>query len=104
MFMESLSSFVPLFVAIISFCALFTALGLLFSILLRPIKKDIARLEANQKKLEANQNKLEANQNKLEANQNKLEANQNKLFDELKGIKQDLKLLHEIALSLKKNQ
>ena len=46
--------------AIIAFCAVFSALGLLFSVLLGPIKKDIAKLEAGQAKLEAGQVKMEA--------------------------------------------
>ena len=49
--MEGLTAFTPLLVSIIAFCATFTALGLLFNILLGPLKKDIAKLEKGQEKI-----------------------------------------------------
>ena len=62
--------FTPLFQATIAFCAVFTALGLMFNILLKPVKENMARLE---KDLRENMAKLENNQTRLENNQIKLE-------------------------------
>ena len=47
-----MESFIPLFQATIAFCAVFTALGLLFNLLLRPVKENQARLEADITKLD----------------------------------------------------
>ena len=55
--------FTPLFQAVIAFCAVFTALGLMFNILLKPVKENMARLEKDMKE---NLNKLESNQGRLE--------------------------------------
>ncbi len=62
--------FTPLFQAVIAFCAVFTALGLMFNILLKPVKENMARLEKGMKE---NMNRLENNQIKLENNQARLE-------------------------------
>lgn len=43
--MEAIQYFLPLFIILISFCAIFTALGLLFNILLNPVKENQARME-----------------------------------------------------------
>ena len=39
--MDLLTHFMPLFTAIIAFCSFFGALGLVFKMLLSPVKKDI---------------------------------------------------------------
>ena len=46
-----MESFTPLFQAVIAFCAVFTALGFLFNLLLRPVKENQARLEADIKEV-----------------------------------------------------
>ncbi len=43
--MEFLTIIMPLFTAIIAFCSVFGALGLLFRILLNPVKEDIHNLK-----------------------------------------------------------
>ena len=49
--MEYLVTMGPLFVAIIAFCAVFSGLGLLFNMLLAPVKRDIEALKKGQKEL-----------------------------------------------------
>lgn len=65
--------FIPLFQAVIAFCAVFTALGLMFNILLRPVKENMARLEKDMKE---NMTRLENNQGRLEKD---LKTTQNSL-------------------------
>ena len=48
-----MENFTPLFQAVIAFCALFTALGFLFNLLLRPVKENQVRLEADIKEVKA---------------------------------------------------
>ena len=45
--------FVPLATFIIAFCAVFSALGLMFNILLKPVKDNQARIESEQKEIKA---------------------------------------------------
>ena len=44
-----MSEFVPLATFVIAFCAVFSALGLMFNILLKPVKDNQARMESEQK-------------------------------------------------------
>ena len=46
--MEAIAALIPLFITIIALCAVLTALGFIFNVLLTPVKKDILRLEQNQ--------------------------------------------------------
>lgn len=46
--MEAIAALIPLFITIIALCAVLTALGFIFNVLLTPVKKDIMRLEQNQ--------------------------------------------------------
>ena len=48
-----MSEFVPLATFIIAFCAVFSALGLMFNILLKPVKDNQARMESEQKDIKA---------------------------------------------------
>ncbi len=57
--------FTPLFQAVIAFVAVLTGLGFIFNLLLLPVKKDIAKLEAGQSKLDAGLSKLEAKLDQL---------------------------------------
>ena len=50
--MESLKKMNPLFTAIITFCAVFTALGFMFNVLLNPVKTNLVRLESEIKSVE----------------------------------------------------
>ena len=50
--MEFLTIIMPLFTAIIAFCSVFGALGLLFRILLNPVKEGIHNLKTGVKKIE----------------------------------------------------
>ena len=43
--MENLKKLTPLMTAVITFCAVFTALGLMFNILLGSVKSNLVRLE-----------------------------------------------------------
>ena len=43
--MEALHDFSSLFQALIAFCAVFTALGFLFNVLLTPVKENQAKME-----------------------------------------------------------
>lgn len=43
--MEALQDFSSLFQALIAFCAVFTALGFLFNVLLNPLKENQAKME-----------------------------------------------------------
>ncbi len=43
--MKNLKELMPLFSAIIAFCSVFVALGLVFNMLLGPVKKDIETLK-----------------------------------------------------------
>ena len=49
--METLSDLTPIAVFTISFCAVFTALGFMFNILLNPVKKEVSELKEGQKAL-----------------------------------------------------
>jgi len=42
---EALQDFSSLFQALIAFCAVFTALGFLFNVLLNPVKENQAKME-----------------------------------------------------------
>lgn len=64
--MEVLAALIPLFTVMIAFCAVFTALGLLFNILLNPIKKGIANLEQNQVKIDNKLGQLKIKLGQLE--------------------------------------
>lgn len=87
--------FTPLFQAVIAFCAVFTALGLMFNILLKPVKENMARLEKDLKnnlaKLESNQARLESNQGRLENSQGRLENSQARLENNQAKLEKDLK-------------
>ena len=56
--MESLTMLVPLFTAIIAFCAVLGPLGFIFKLLLNPVKKDIEDLKQGQKELNTKIDKL----------------------------------------------
>ena len=60
--MEFLTIIMPLFTAIIAFCSVFGALGLLFRILLNPVKENIEDLKRGQKELSAKIDQLIAKQ------------------------------------------
>ena len=63
--MESLRQISPLAVFTIAFCAVFTALGLMFNILLSPIKKDITRLETRMDRIETRMDRIESKLDQL---------------------------------------
>ena len=46
--MNNLKTLMPLFSAIIAFCSVFVALGLVFNMLLGPVKRDIEDLKKGQ--------------------------------------------------------
>ena len=79
-----MKSLTPLLQAIIAFCAVFTALGLMFNILLRPVKENQARMgkdmdhfkqELGHFKQDLYQLKVEMDQFKVEMDQFKVEVN-----------------------------
>ena len=51
--MEALKNLTPLFHVTIAFCAVFTALGLMFNILLAPIEARMDQMEARMDRMEA---------------------------------------------------
>ena len=76
--MIDLSPFAPLATVIISFCAVFTALGFMFNILLRPVKDSQVLLANNQARIEAEQKDIKAcladNQARMELEQKDIKA------------------------------
>ncbi len=60
--MDTIKNLSPLFQAILAFVAIITSLGLIFKLLLEPIKKDISRIDG---KLKAGLAKLEAKIDKI---------------------------------------
>ena len=89
--METIADFSPLFTAGIFFIGtlsfLLVGVNSLLSAKIDPVKKDIARLEANQIKFQANLTELHDNQVKLQANQVKLQANQQELASDVRELK-----------------
>lgn len=79
-----MEALVPLFTALIAFCAFLIGLGFVFNLLLSPVKRDISTLEEGQAKLEAGQAKLEAGQVRLEAGLAKLESKMDQILDKAK--------------------
>ncbi len=67
--MEFLNEVMPLFSAIIAFCSVFGALGLLFRILLNPVKTDIESLKKEISGLKQGQKELGAKIDQLIAKQ-----------------------------------
>ena len=79
-----MSEFVPLATFIIAFCAVFSALGLMFNILLKPVKDNQARIESEQKDIKA----------RMELEQKEIKILFQKQTDEFKneimGIKEEI--------------
>ena len=66
----------PLFSAIIAFCSVFAGLGLIFRILLDPVKKDVKELKQGQKNLSAEQKELNLRMDRIESKLDQLIAKQ----------------------------
>ncbi len=64
--MEKLQSLSPLFTVTITFCAVFTALGLMFNILLGPIETRMDHMEARMDRMETRMDRMEARINSIE--------------------------------------
>ena len=64
--MEALKNLTPLFHVTIAFCAVFTALGLMFNILLGPIEARMDRMEARMDRMEVRMDRMEARMDQID--------------------------------------
>ena len=69
--MEQLKKLTPLMTAVITFCAVFTALGLMFNILLNPVKANLARLEEDIKSVKT---ELNSRMDRLDSRMDRIET------------------------------
>ena len=65
-FMEALKKLTPLFHVTIAFCAVFTALGLMFNILLGPIEARMDSIEVRMDRMEARMDSIEARMGQID--------------------------------------
>ena len=73
-----LTSLGPLFTAIIAFCSVFGALGLLFRMLLNPVKSNIERMQSDIETLKKGQDDLKGN---IQEIKNLLNGQSHKAYD-----------------------
>lgn len=64
--METLKNLSPLFNVTIAFCAVFTALGLMFNILLGPLEARMDRMEARMDRMEARMGQMETRMGQID--------------------------------------
>ena len=91
--MEFLHNIAPLFTAGIFFIGFLTLLGLVFNILLNPIKDNIQDLKVSQKDFKLSQDELKASQDELKASHKELKASHKELKasqDELKASNREV--------------
>ena len=96
--METLEFFVPVAVFIISFCALFTALGFMFNFILKPVKDNQARIELEQKNIK---NMMLKDQEERKEIMSHFASNAVKLNKNIEKINGILKILQAMREKLK---